>query len=205
MGEHQDVAGIHFKPWIGRKYGKAGLFRLRVMILGESHYKWHRRVPVTPEFTRDRVNEQISGEETKAFWTNIAIALIGRKPTLREKGGFWESVAFSNFIQEPVGYGARRPPSDRMWADGRALFGKLVSRCKPDVVVVLGYRVWIHLPDCWGHEGPLLRGARYDETWIYPHSRGSALAFGIRHPSSGFSGTTWHAVVRRGLKLAESQ
>lgn len=199
------MAGIYFKPWVGRKYGKAGLFRQRVLILGESHYKWDRRVPIKPDLTRDCVNAQISGEETKAFWTNIAIAFLGRKPTLEEKGHFWRSVAFSNLIQEHVGYGARRPPSDRMWADGRALFRQLVSRCTPDVVVALGYRVWVHLPDEWGHRGPPLRGARYDETWIYPHARGSALAFGIRHPSSGFSGTTWNAVVRRGLALAENR
>ena len=92
-----------------------------------------------------------------------------------------------------------------MWEQGRFGFRRLVSHCKPDVVVVLGYRLWIHLPDEWGLQGPALRGARYDETWIYPHENGSALAFAVKHPSAGFSGKRWHHVVRRGLALAERQ
>jgi len=45
--------GIYFRPWIGASYGRDGLFRQRVLILGEAHYKWDRKISVTRNLTRD--------------------------------------------------------------------------------------------------------------------------------------------------------
>jgi hypothetical protein len=197
------VTGIYFKPWKGRRYGETGLFGARVFILGESHYTWDKPTDITPELTRTCIKEQISGGkgETRAFWTNIAIAFLGHFPSLEDKRDFWDSVAFSNYIQESVGMGSRRAPTAAMWMSARLAFRRLVERLKPDVIVATGFRLWENLPDEWGAKGPTLTGARYDETWCYPHSSGTALAFSIRHPSAGFSGSAWHPVIRRGLKL----
>ena len=197
---------LFFKPWVGRDYSTGGLLRQRVLILGESHYQWKRGVPLTPELTRQCIREQISGTYTKQFWTNIAVAFLGRRPDVADKRRFWDSVVFSNLIQANVGFGPRVPPSDKMWADGRLIFFKhLVTRYKPHVGDgCLGYRLWERLPDEWGKRGPRLRGERLTETWIYPHAKGAALAFPIRHPSAGFNGSTWNRVVKRALVLAPS-
>jgi hypothetical protein len=195
---------LFFKPWVGRHYGEGGLFGQHIFILGEAHYQWKRSIQLTPQLTRDCVRAQISDAETKQFWTNIAIAFLGQRPSLRDKQRFWHAVAFSNLIQDNVGFGPRIAPTEEMWAEGRLLFRHFVARYKPDVMAVLGYRLWEHLPDEWGKKGPQLSGTLYNDTWIYPYANGTALAFPLRHPSAGFSGLVWHRVVKQALALASS-
>src|ERR1700686_3902125 len=96
------MKALFFNPWIGHNYRRGGLFEKRVLVPGEAHYQWKRGIPVTPKLTRDCIRAQITGAWTRKFWTNIAMAFLGRKPTLQEKNRYWHSVSFSNLIQRPI-------------------------------------------------------------------------------------------------------
>ena len=195
---------VHFTPWIGDNYWSARRFGKRVLVLGEAHYEWDDDMPsLPPDLTIQCIKEQISGEETYAFWTKIAIAFLNEHPSVEDKKEFWHSVAFYNYIQESVGFGARIPPTPEMWENTREPFNEVLSKLRPQFIAVLGYRLWDALP-ADGSEGPRARGARghNEPLWLYPHPEGEAWAFRLMHPSAGFSARKWHDPLMQALEGA---
>jgi len=201
------VSAIRFRPWVGEYYASASQFGKKILILGDSHYQWNKAEPIDDQgdLTVDCIKEQISGDGSHAFWTRIVSAFLNHRPTLAEKALFWNSVAFYNYIQFSVGFGARVRPTDQMWTDSEPGFVQVLNSQKPDMILVLGYENWDHLPELGGASGPEISGAEHKRsgTWRYPYAGGAALAYAVPHPSSGgFSGSYWHPYVMRAIELA---
>ena len=193
---------VFFKPWVGNNFSNGGLWSKKVLILGESHYQWDENISLTEDLTIQCVQEQINGVFTKAFWTNIVIALLDIRPSLEDKYRCWHSVAFYNYIQCSVGFGPRVPPSDEMWEKSQEPFFEVLNELQPNCIIALGYRLWYNLP-CDGEQGPVIDGAPQKETWRYPvNGKTHALAYNVRHPSAGFSGWNWHPFVTHAIELA---
>ena len=77
----------------------------------------------------------------------------------------------------------------------------MLAEWRPEFVLVLGRRLWHHLPDDGG-PGPSMSGAPYPETWLYRvANRSKAVAFSVRHPGRAFNGRTWHPHVMKALQL----
>jgi hypothetical protein len=179
------------------------MFGKKILVLGESHYQRDDNKPLYPEFTRDCIEEQLEGDWTYQFWTNIVVAFLNRRPTLEEKRDFWHSVAFYNYIQQSVGPRPRVHPSTNMWQKSEQGFIDVLNLLTPNVLLVLGKRLWNNLPSLHGKPGPAILGAEQSETWYYRLTGDdSCLAYGIRHPSAGFSGRYWHPYVKRVIALA---
>jgi len=203
------MSGIFFKPWKGSKYESNKLFEKRVLVLGESHYEWDKKIPLYSDLTIDCIKEQIEGDYTKQFWTNIAITFLNKSPELQDKKEFWDSVAFYNYVQECVGSGPRIRPTNEMWRKSEQGFAEVLAELLPQVVIVLGYELWENLPKLGGYNGPEIIGPEIIEfkqktdTWRYPLSNGeTCLAYAIRHPSYGFSGTYWYPYVQQVISFA---
>jgi hypothetical protein len=190
---YRNMKHVKFQPWTGKNY-RCGFNGLRTLVLGESHYESLNNSAIndSPDETVESIQEQVNGDWSKAFWTKIATALTGQKPTLDDKKQFWDSVAYYNYIQESAGFGPRVRPAAQSWEISKVPFKEVLEELKPDFIVALGYRLWDMLPDLDGHEGPKIESVPLPRTWIYPHSRGNALLFTIMHPSSGFSPPEWH-------------
>lgn len=190
------MKNVKFLPWVGQNY-QAGFNGLRTLVLGESHYQWYNNLEINnqPNFTIECIQEQVDGDYTFAFWTKIATALIGRKPSLADKGIFWNSVAYYNYVQESAGFGPRVRPADESWEMSEVPFVEVLEELKPEFIIALGYRLWEMLPNLNGYEGPKIETSPQPRTWIYPYSSGRGLLFNIRHPSSGFSPTEWHGLI----------
>lgn len=90
---------IKFNPWIGNNYSHAP-FGKRVLVLGESHYQWEHDKPINnlTTITNDVINEQLTGDCTKSFWTHIAVTFLNKLPSTEEKREFWNSIAFYNYV-----------------------------------------------------------------------------------------------------------
>lgn len=191
----------YFKPWIGDNYWSGRRFGKRVLVLGESHYGWD----LPPNWTIQCIKEQISGEGTYKFWTDIAIAFLNEHPSVEDKKAFWHSVAFYNYIQESVGDGPGIRPTEEMWENAREPFNEVLSKLCPQFIAVLGHELWDALP-ADGSEGPRARGARghNEPLWRYPHPEGEAWAFRLMHPSArkGFSAWEWHDPLMQALERA---
>lgn len=190
------MKNVKFLPWVGRNY-QAGFMGFRTMILGESHYESKNNPDISKSFneTIESVEEQASGDWSKAFWTKTAAAMIGKKPNKDSKRGFWDSVAFYNYVQEPAGGGPRICPANQSWEISATPFQEVLDEIKPEFIIALGYRLWGRLPDLKGQAGPEISRAPQPKTWIYPHTGGSAYVFNIQHPSSGFSPMFWHELI----------
>lgn len=197
------MSAIFFKPWIGDDYQAGKRFGKRVMILGEAHYQWEETITPYPELTRTAIRNQIDGVYTYAFWTRVASAFLGHKPDLTEKREFWPSVAFYNYIQESAGFGPRIPPTSEMWTKSEPGFAKVLNKHVPQVLIVLGYRLWNNIPDLAGASDQPIIGAPQTQTWRYPLAGGgTCLAYGIRHPSSGFTGGAWQPHILEAIRRA---
>lgn len=186
------MSAVFFKPWIGDDYQAAAKFGKRVMILGESHYQWEKAITPYPELTRQAIRDQVNDVYTFAFWTRVVSAFLGHKPDLSEKQEFWRSVGFYNYIQESAGFGPRVRPTPEMWTRSKPGFTEVLREHVPEVLIVLGYQLWNEIPDLGGAQDKPIEGAPQTQTWRYPLGRGrTCLAYGIRHPSSGFTARTW--------------
>lgn len=197
------MSAVFFKPWIGDNYGSSSMFGKKILVLGESHYQWDVNIHLKPELTRDCIIEQITTNYKKQFWTNIAVAFLSKNPNQKEKKDFWHSVSFYNYIQANVGFGPRVRPSAEMWRQSEPGFIEVMSDLTPDVLIVLGYALWNNLPALHGEDGPLIMGAEQPNTWLYPLvSGGTCLAYGVRHPSAGFSGRYWHHHIKQAISVS---
>lgn len=197
------MSEVFFTPWVGDDYASGKRFGKRVMILGEAHYQWDHDIEPYPELTRTAIRNQITGAHSYAFWTRIVSAFFGHKPNLAEKQDFWRSVAFYNYVQKNVGHGPRVAPTDEMWTRSEAPFKGVLHELAPQVLIVLGYRLWNRIPDLDGAEDQPIDGANQTRTWRYPLPQGgSCLAYGIRHPSSGFTGSKWQPHILEVIKRA---
>lgn len=197
------MSAVFFKPWIGDDYKAATKFGKRVMILGESHYQWEKDITPYPDLTRTAINDQITAKYTYAFWTRVAGAFLGHKPDLAEKGEFWRSVAFYNYVQESAGFGPRVRPTPEMWTRSEPGFTEVLHEHAPQVLIVLGYQLWNNIPDLGGAWDKPIKGGSQTQTWRYPlASGGTCLAYGIRHPSSGFTGSAWQPHILEAIRRA---
>lgn len=201
MNEWQSV---HFYPWTGRDFFTAPFKGQRVLILGESHYQWLKDEPLDQyhHLTQDCVREVLGGEFRKAFWTHIAVAFLGERPTFEQLEKFWHSVAFYNYFQQSVGFGARVRPTEEMWENSKPALSEVLERLRPDVVIVLGYALSDNLRSVSELYPLVLEGCPQGETRVLKYNGGRALMFGIRHPSSGFNGRTWHPFVLHVIEAA---
>lgn len=194
---------VLFKPWIGSRFQEAPL-GARVLILGESHYDWEagKSINADPNLTNVLIQEQIDGDYSKAFWTHIAATFLNHKPTLDEKGVFWHSVAFYNYVQSSAGFGPRVAPSLDQWGNSEAAFFEVLEALQPKLLVALGYRLWEQLPNSSCEGAEKIPGAEHVNTCRYRFPGGSCLAISLKHPSSGFSSTEWHVAVSNAIKIA---
>ncbi|WP_347261157.1 hypothetical protein [Rudaea sp.] len=214
MKIQHNLTPIVFEPWKGKHYKKPAVFGKRVLVLGESHYDWEsekeKQIDQMPldqkrSLTQRCIQGQIDGTESFKFWTNIAATFLGHLPNSAEKKSFWHSVAFYNYVQSIVGFWARKRPTKELWLEAQTPFVNVLNDLKPEVIIVLGFENWDNLPNLDGHAGPRIDGTRRGDidTWHYPYSGGSCLAYRIRHPSSGaFSSKEWCPRVQRAISLA---
>lgn len=194
---------IRFLPWIGSNYSK-GFKGVKTLVLGESHYQWATAGDINtwPTITPTLIQHQIDGDYTKAFWTKIAITFLNHQPCIEEKGAFWHSVAFYNYVQESAGNGPRQAPSEKSWDLSVSAFQKVIEDLSPEFMLVLGDRLMGRLPSLGRIPGMPISGALRTTTWIYSLGNVPTFAYGIKHPSTGFNGRNWHPHVMTALEYA---
>jgi hypothetical protein len=138
-----------FKPWIGEKYSTFGLYGKRILFLGESHYGEKGK---ETEDKTIRVVERLGlcEERCHRFFTTIAKFSLfkgaKKKISLEERRCFWDRVAFYNYVQEFVADKARKCPTSAMWESSKKSFLDVIDDLQPDLIVVLGKRLYAHLP-----------------------------------------------------------
>jgi hypothetical protein len=127
-----------FHPWIGKRYGKAP-YGFKLLVLGESHYRW----PDHPEdeTTITRVALEENWDHHRFF---LSLEKLIPLPQGRHGLRGWDTVAFYNYVQEFVGDRPRDRPTDEMWSSVLTVsaFSEVLEICKPDRILVVGKTTW---------------------------------------------------------------
>lgn len=95
------------------------------------------------------VKRYIANEVTESWFrtfTAIGQVVTGRDLWKLDRSDFWNSVAFYNYVQEPV-LEARCRPTSQMFAAGRQAFVEILSSLQPTHVLALGIELWRHMPE----------------------------------------------------------
>lgn len=131
---------INFLPFVGDKY-RDSRYGVRLLVLGESHYGGEE--DDAPDFTQ-MVIRKYAYTPGLPFFSKLTNVLRGHTdwPTEEERREAWRHVAFYNFVQEFVGNDSRIAPTPAMWREAQAPFVEVVRQLEPDVILVLGVRLW---------------------------------------------------------------
>jgi hypothetical protein len=179
-------------PWKGRNYSATNRFGFRLLIVGESVY--HDKSSPNPAPSGQNLIKWVLNGMRKQFYTNIyqVVGGIRKAESTREQvDDFWHSVAFTNYIVEPVAATARKRPTDDMWVQAKEPFVANVMDLKPEGILVLGFALWNTL--CY------LGVVHADKEDIYAGEvildGVAARARRVKHPSAGFSTNTWKPKV----------
>ena len=190
---------VRFLPWIGKTYGNRQ--RGRLLLLGESHYRKDKSSP--REFTSEVIRDYLNGDRYP-FFTKVA-RLLTADPIVG-RSGFWNTVAFYNYIPEIVGDRPRIRPSDAMWEIAKKPFEEVIDVLAPNHIVVVGKTLWDNMSSI-GHAGcDLLEGESRRETWEFVTPAGTSVpATWTYHPAyTGFSAEAESIWVRLFLESLSS-
>ncbi|HEX9484175.1 MAG TPA: hypothetical protein VF929_06320 [Gemmatimonadaceae bacterium] len=193
-----------FEPWKGSSY-KDGWRGLRVLLLGESHYREVGKDYSPRDFTSGVVRRWAIDGPTARFFTTTCRAMTGGGiPTLTERTAFWESVAFYNYVQAWVDGGPRSRPTAADWATGPTPFQSVLESLKPDCILVLGQELWWNVPRPASETAVLLAQSGTVTIRLYQVVGRQIPAGMIHHPSSGFSQARWRPHIAALMEYANN-
>jgi len=190
---------VFFIPWEGENYKTASR---RLLLLGESHHGSHPKSSWTIEVVKQYVANDLRETWFRTF-TAIGQVVTGKTPSEIDRPEFWGSVAFYNYVQEPVPE-ARDRPTEQMFAAAREPFMQVLTILRPTHIIALGKVLWQHMPELDEERLPIESGTIESDCGTYKSidGRHRALAMRIPHPVSwGFSPKAWHPLVSKFLTL----
>lgn len=182
---------VNYRPWIGNNYWDGGCFGKKILVLGESHYGDNWNSFLTQNVMLDHVYDR-----TRATYTNFERALKGSTTNGDDRECIWQSVAFYNYIQEPLS-GPRESPTQSQFEDAEEAFFEILDELEPDVVLIWGTRLWDNLPytnfksygDC------TYKGYSYRSGSYTTDNGTEVICYEMQHPSSGFSWSWWNGFL----------
>ncbi len=183
---------VGFLPYVGSAYAK-GIDGVRVLLLGESHYIADEASIAEAGglrlYTRYIFGDCAgNGMRTRGAFFRRLDSIVARKaaPRDEEAANGWSRVAFANFVQKPVGDGARIRPGADGWESGRRAFPHLLGTLAPHVVLVVGRQAFNQTPDAPGHrigEITVPSSSIPRSLWKMDYAGGTALMTWVYHPS----------------------
>ena len=202
-----DLPGCRFAPCVGPSYDQGAIDGLKVLVLGESHYRWPNMPTEERTLTRFVVEAKMHGEPGN-FVRGVTAALLGGAvhKSDAERLTLWQGLAFYNYSQEFAGDHPRERPATGHWAAAESPFRNVLEFLAPDVVLVCGKELWKHVRKIEGLS---------TEPYVNPNDeneRSRVIRAGERttvlgmmaHPSSvGFKASDWAPRVQEYIARAK--
>ena len=194
------MAKIIFKPFVGSNYPNGGIFGKKILVLGESHYCDESEV--YENLTYDVLQKYLHHEVNEG-WMNtfkkFERALVGNTTTEDDSRRIWESLAFYNFLQVPMG-DARIAGQPEDYKNAVEPFFEVLNQLQPDYLIVCGKRLWANLPyDNWTDEKSVVVDNYENPLGTYTLSNGHKVITTpvYHHPSASFSWEYCHRVFQQ--------
>lgn len=202
---------VSFDPWVGKDFQTGGVFRKKIMALGESFYCSDEEAVngLTTTVVSDYLNSRKGViTPTQGGWCNTYLkferALVNFETSPEDSIRIWDSILFYNYLQIPMD-GTRKTGTWKDFENAEIPFFEVLEKYAPDCIIVWGMRLYSMLPDtCWKEsldekldDGYILRKG------IYKLSSGKEIkTVAIYHPSVGFSWDYWHNSIAPFLGLS---
>lgn len=198
---------VFFRPWVGTDYRSGGIFKKKILIVGESHYCDSQCEGCGTEacsgchsFTTDVINDYLNPKEWNR-WMNtfrkFEHSLVNHKTGAEESRAIWDSVAFYNFLQSPM-QSARQSGTPEQYRDAAVPFFQVLNELRPDAIIVWGCRLWNRMPgDSWKEGEKIVINNYPVQNGFYFLEDGTPVqAVCIYHPAAGYSWDVWHKVLQ---------
>ena len=200
---------VHFLPWVGKDYATGGIFKKRIMVLGESHIA----DPDSPEinddanFTTKDVEWYLGRKESDIprwmnTFTKFEEALAGKELAENEEKEVWNSLLFYNYLQTTATH-AREDRIREEFDNSADAFFEVLNHFEPEYIIAWGTgRLYNYTPGIHWQPGEFLSfDGVTGKTGTYQLDNGHLVkVLFISHPSTAFSWTRWHEVIKRFLR-----
>ncbi|MBO7480977.1 MAG: hypothetical protein J6T63_02595 [Bacteroidales bacterium] len=197
---------VFFKPWVGKNYQNGGIFKKKILVLGESHYcggcdqcgiKYAKECD---DLSTTKIFEELLNGESTGKWTNtfkkFERSLVNKPTTPEESREIWESVAYFNFLQVAM-TDTRTAGSYEDYIEGQKAFLEVIEDLQPDLIIVWGIRLYGYLPnEGWIQGEPLVIDGYSVKNGYYQLKQGKkSRVIAVYHPSTGYSWDWWYKVI----------
>src|SRR5580704_5700685 len=111
------------RPYRGERYGIERPFGLSILVLGESSYDCEENMDgLLPEDWSEGIIGHLFRNQRDRTITRAACVFSGQLESLAWRQEFWQTAAFTNYVQHSVGSGPRQRPTEAKWEYGRGAF-----------------------------------------------------------------------------------
>lgn len=185
-----NINNLLFQPWIGKQYGNESIFKIPILIVGESNYTddIDKEKPHST-FTHRLIDRIIDGCWKHNFFSNIQRTFVENANTQELKAEFWHSVAHHEYIQDWLP-SPGIAPDEEMWQKAKPTFKEVVAELKPKCILFVSKRVYDQVKVDFPADTPLTINENFPPTSKIhntPHTTlkiDNALASWICHPTS---------------------
>jgi hypothetical protein len=203
----EELGLCRFAPCVGPQYQSGAFDGMKLLVLGESHYRWPGMPADERTLTRYVVEAKMKGEPG-SFVRGVTAALLGASHKDEvERTSLWRNLAFYNYSQEFAGDHARQRPTPEHWQSAEGPFRQVLDSLSPNLVLVCGKQLWKHVRkiDALSDEPYVKPGDELERSRV-SRSQGRITVLGMMaHPSSiGFNASKWAPRIQNYLLRARS-
>ncbi len=191
-------------PWLGENYFNS---KTKMLIVGESHYynpisendysfKKHESIDFTQIVVKEiAIKRDLKDKRSATMYENFYRSI---KTEGQSREEYWNSVAFYNFIQQPM-HSIKQRPSQEMIAKAWSSFKSVVDILQPDVVIFIGVKCCEGFNEFAKDKNTPLKVESSPEISNRQIPRSASITINskivpihfIKHSSSFYSGSKW--------------
>ena len=189
---------ILFQPWVGGQYGCESIFKIPILIVGESNWGISEGAERDSTFTHRLIESIIDASWKHNFFSNIQSTFMKKANSEDSRKEFWSSVAHCEYIQDWLPK-PRVKPNKSMWKKAAPIFKDVVEQLKPRCILFTGKGIFNKATEGLSRD-TLAIDESLAPTYKNPHATvkiNGALASWVYHPSA--HGNLGHYSKGRGV------